>query len=795
VAQSGKDYTVYAYDYSEHETPLVGQGMLSWLLASSSPALEAPAHQSTTMVPGRVCKIPLGIFSEGAQETLEVRLQLVPVPAIMQSEYFDIMQTHRELSNVIPRDFDAKSRKRIVRQTPAESCANSSAKEYGIEKFHQLLSEGSIPRGLTPFPPNQSVRSVSPPQPCAAHNRVSTLCSSRMTTQLLPRSEQNTPHIDVIPPSSSASMRDSDFQTHVSYNPRRGPIQPGYCSGRGELVEPQPRKKAKVHEANWPRKLDMNMNRRPSSLLVAACIPASVRIHRPTTVNPVVVTEQSAEEPPRPPIPISQSFDLPPQGQPSASIASCSTSYTPYFMRDGLLTADLTGHSPEDFLRKSLCDPSFTMLSSPPFIHGDFSNRPGPVLLPISLETSSGFLSGDSKNLSEEGTTAPLNYCATTESCYINRNIHNVRTAVQVSSLASAIGLGQGASRHPLPVSGTPKEQTSKKAQAPPSRPATSTGSRPPSSAGARVAPTPPALAILQSDVQIVSEIPASDFVVSIHHPVNLRFSPCTTGSTERSKQVQARLDQAIRKGQVPPYCENCGSIETPTWRRAWSKDVEGSEKVAEAMMRDSSRLFWLALEHNAQGEMQKFKIYKKGSGETVSEWTQMLFCNPCGLWLYRIKSMRPEKRWNLKLLEKKKKGPLRNHKTGPFSSCPASRTRSKAASNKPLASSPAPTEMSFIPTKEEIPNMSNTHDNDDEADASPHIRRREISAEPRRLTYMAEHRWHEQHPMEDLQRAFQSNPARNMEVRLISRTDNKGLTPKHVRRSLSPKRSKGAVD
>ncbi|KAJ5202991.1 hypothetical protein N7449_005070 [Penicillium cf. viridicatum] len=378
------------------------------------------------------------------------------------------------------------------------------------------------------------------------------------------------------------------------------------------------------------------------------------------------------------------------------------------------------------------------------------------------------------KDLSDEGTTAPLDYCVTAVSCDINRDKHNVRTAVQASSLASAIGSGQGASRHPLPVSGTPKEQTSKKAQAPLPRPATSTGSRPSSSAGARVAPTPPALAILQSDVQIVSAIPASDPVVSIHHPVNLRFSPCTTGSTKRSEQVQARLDQAIREGQVPSYCENCGSIETPTWRRAWSRDVEGSEKVAEVMMRDYSGLFWLALEHNAQGEMQKFKIYTKGPGKTVNEWVQMLFCNPCGLWLYRFKSMRPENRWNEKLLEKKKNRPSRNRKTGPLSSCPASRTWSKVASNKPLASSPAPTELFFIPIKEETPNMSNIHDNDDEADPSPLNRRREISAEPRRLTYTAEHRWHEQHPMEALQRAFQSNPARNMEVRLISRTGNK---------------------
>ncbi|KAJ5244615.1 hypothetical protein N7489_004711 [Penicillium chrysogenum] len=35
---------------------------------------------------------------------------------------------------------------------------------------------------------------------------------------------------------------------------------------------------------------------------------------------------------------------------------------------------------------------------------------------------------------------------------------------------------------------------------------------------------------------------------------------------------------------------------------------------------------------------------------------------------------------------------------------------------------------------------------------------------------------------------------ARNMEVRLISRTDNKGLAPKHVRRSLSPNAQKGPL-
>jgi hypothetical protein len=46
ISKLENDYTVYAYDYSEYETPLVGQGMLSRVLASASPTPNAPAFQS-----------------------------------------------------------------------------------------------------------------------------------------------------------------------------------------------------------------------------------------------------------------------------------------------------------------------------------------------------------------------------------------------------------------------------------------------------------------------------------------------------------------------------------------------------------------------------------------------------------------------------------------------------------------------------------------------------------------------------------------------------------------------------
>ena len=70
VGQLGKDYTVYAYDYSEFETPLVGQGMLSGVLATFSSIPETPNSQSKTMITGRVCKSPLsGLFSKAVSYT------------------------------------------------------------------------------------------------------------------------------------------------------------------------------------------------------------------------------------------------------------------------------------------------------------------------------------------------------------------------------------------------------------------------------------------------------------------------------------------------------------------------------------------------------------------------------------------------------------------------------------------------------------------------------------------------------------------------------------------------------
>ncbi|KAG0157632.1 hypothetical protein PDIDSM_4817 [Penicillium digitatum] len=835
VGQLGKDFTVYAYDYSEFETPLVGQGMLSGMLASFSSTPETPNNQSKTMITGRVCKSPLsGLFSKGAQETLEVKLRLVPVPTVTHSE------------------FDTQSWTNFVRQNPAllESSRSQSHNDNvgspihqsGIERFHQLLSEGSTPREFPTFHNNGSVRSVSPSHSYAG-SRVSTPGRCRTPAHHQSYTKQSIPHSDMIRPSSSASMRDCDNQTqlsHVSHNNlRRGSIQSGYGSGDEESTEVPARKRAKVYQANWPGKSGMNIERQPTSLRVAASTAASVRIHRPTPVNPALAVEHSLEEPVRPPTPISRPSDFPRRSRPTASllresssmsIASCPASYSsPYCMSDDVPATDAGGPSPEDTRYQGLFEPSFNMPSSPPVFDGRLPNRSSPVLPTMSLDHDPGFMSAGPDEIMDDETTIPLDDPRMEVSRGITREKCSVRATVQANSPGSIVSAARGTNNDPLSVDDNSMEQVSKQAprpisRAPPSRPAQSRPtsrpptSRPSSSSGAqRLAPKPlaPAPQIFHNDVpQIFRAIPASDPIIPPRSsvPVDVTFMPCetATSSSKQSKQplkskslpkqgskavpknIKARLDNAILNGLIPPYCENCGSIETASWRRAWVKTVKGSESLAEEMMKSSPMLYWEAVDRNDKGEVQRFKIYKKALEQDDNDWDQMTFCNPCGLWLHKFKQMRPEDKWTkpgaAKPANKKNsKKRLSRNREGQANSCPAARTRSKAAPKKPSASSPAPTEASSVHHDGDTPQMDNDDDDDQdgEGDFSPNESPRATSAELEGTFDTPGRRWSKEDAREVLARATKSSPGSRAQARSAPMPDPNSLTPKPLRRSL----------
>lgn len=811
VAQLGQDYTVYAYDYSEYETPLVGQGMLSWVLASSSPTPNAPAHQSRTMVTGRVCRNVLGLFSKGAQETLEVKLRLVPVPTVMQSEYIDSMQRYRELSNMIPHEFDAQTWTNFLRQNPGilgnsksqqPDRATSPMDHAGIEKFHQLLSAGSTPREF-PSIQNEPFRSTSPPQSTVAGpSRHSTPGGNRPSKQPQLQQFQHNSANDTVRPSSSASMRESDL-TNLAFA-RRGSIQSGYGSADESLE--QPRKRAKLYRAEFPGRSDLNIEKQPSSLRVAASTAASVRIHRPTPMNPSIAAAQnSSAEPIRPPTPIAGSNDIRRKARPPPSLLREQSEYTsPYPMSDDQPSFDPNSHSPEEPRYQGLFEPSFSMPSSPPIADYGFPGPSSPALPPIATDPDSGFMSGGLEDLLDDDLTIPLDDCG--------RNMpdgpkdkRTVRPSVRASSPVAP-------THQSLSGDGS-TERAAKEAPSLPRAPSVA-GSRPSSRASARPTPRPLAPAPMsQSDIeQIMSAVPASDPIMpqpTLQHshswagpmsdfptetPAPQTEDPKVRTGSRRVKQVQARLDKCIREGQVPPYCGNCGAIETPTWRRAWSKEVEGSEEVANELAKDPTMLFWQAMEKDDQDKVTKFKIIKKTLLDTDKDFATVLLCNrkyytllfwlpltssACGIWLHKFKTMRPENKWNKSSSNKRKRPPRRK---GPLNGgAQPIRRNSKAQSGKLAGSSPATDASS--PQEGTTPHPDND-DNDDDQDP-PSKRRRANSVEPRRSSDTAQSRWQEQDPMEALRRAIQSSPIRNREHRNVAAGGKD--SPKSVRRVLFP--------
>ncbi|KAL7276110.1 hypothetical protein RUND412_000900 [Rhizina undulata] len=109
VADLGQDYSVYAFDYSEAGVPLVGCGMLSWVMAAgNTPNGETPRPR--VMITGRICSNMFGFFSDdGVKETLEVKIRLTPVKSFTQAQFIRSVHTYNDLAKVIPGGFDPSS--------------------------------------------------------------------------------------------------------------------------------------------------------------------------------------------------------------------------------------------------------------------------------------------------------------------------------------------------------------------------------------------------------------------------------------------------------------------------------------------------------------------------------------------------------------------------------------------------------------------------------------------------------------------------------------------------------------
>lgn len=622
VAKLGQDYTVYAYDYSEYETPLVGQGMLSWVLASSSSTPSAPAHLSRTVVTGRVCKNILGLFSSSAQETLEVKLRLVPVPTCLQSEYMESMRKYRDLSKVMPEGFDSGAWVSFLQANPAiiqlanQSRCQSPAtlqvqkEPVGLEHVQRLATvgnSGKISGDQCNYPMTEPLGQF--PRPISPASSVQSLTAPPKRRGRPPRT--------------------------ASQNSNRGrDTQPKAIASRESIEsyeEGPTKKRAKVSKADWTG--STGFAKQPESLRVAASTAASVRILQPTAVRPMTHNAGSLEGPPRAPTPIADpSNKLRRPTLPASRSSLRRESYTaerityesPYSVSRPKPPESLMS-SPEDSRIGSSSNTPPEIGSSPP-VYRRVSTAPSSPNLPtLPGHVDSGFMSGSIDDLFEDDELRPLDE-------------EDLDIATQYSrrpDLSITISKKEDFPQPSLEFPQQPQpdakavarsRQAAENALGSPVLDQTMSGSF-----VATVASNGTIQPIDLNQPQTWSPTTENDVMSQMPEPAETSKTRVRSGSgagAKRKKAIQSKLATSIAAGEMPPFCENCGAIETPTWRKAWVKVHSGTPEHVRISDEEGGIVAWETLQTDAEGTVTLYRIIKRTLLPEDEGFAEILLCN-----------------------------------------------------------------------------------------------------------------------------------------------------------------------
>ncbi|KAF4984330.1 hypothetical protein FZEAL_441 [Fusarium zealandicum] len=181
-----------------------------------------------------------------------------------------------------------------------------------------------------------------------------------------------------------------------------------------------------------------------------------------------------------------------------------------------------------------------------------------------------------------------------------------------------------------------------------------------------------------QLPVAVLSEAPCPP---SDAFPPMPSSPPFRSNKNQVKKQsIKQRLETAILNGEMPPFCTNCGAIETPTWRKIWVQDHDGIPQYVEYSEKPGRITAIEILKRDEENMPLSYRLIKKSLGgcDDRKSWTEQLLCNPCGIWIGKYRSHRPQDKWDNTL------GPLgqgRRKRASGGSNPRAKRARTKSIS------------------------------------------------------------------------------------------------------------------
>lgn len=641
-----QDYAVYAFDYSEEDTPLVGQGMLSKALSMQDEGTEQDSEQ---LVTGKVLLGTMGLLSKNAQSTLEVKLRFKPV---------SVTPAQRMRSGSIS---SQDGRPAWLQNDNNQQRPTSPMDTTGLQTMQRMLSEGGAPRERTNgmFPDSH--------------------------TNSRPGSRAGTPsfHNFNFPPHQAANAYprpDSRTGMRQPSHARRDSFNSGYYSGEENMDEGPARKRAKPSKVDWPSKSNFNIEQQPNSLRVAASTAQSVRIHRPIAMAPAHLSQTGhlVEEPVRPPTPIPTKtgrgkgrVGRPKKIAPSnlaPTIGGRNSSQNPsssLHLPPPSDAMDTVVSSPEDTRPHSASTTPANIPSSPPVMFepsGPLITSPALPPMPMNMMNhDSGFMSGNLDDMFDDGTMLPFDDFLMDkphdQQANLNFDQDDSQTLDQDYPPVFDGGNDVDAAQEPhasIETDQQEKQQQQKIPFPPPPRPMSRSQSFNPvnrpglSSPKLAPAPIPRARQIMdeQRAKGLLPQLPASepgtrnlqrsqtwapdsDALMS-----EAFYGDDPTRPRQKKKvgkeQTKARLENAIAAGEMPPYCDNCGSIETPAWRRAYAKNFTCPWDEVETSLSHGAINFKQVLSHNPDGTVHEFKGLKtdKVAEDEDEGWRQISLCN-----------------------------------------------------------------------------------------------------------------------------------------------------------------------
>ncbi|KAK3359249.1 hypothetical protein B0T25DRAFT_91326 [Lasiosphaeria hispida] len=169
--------------------------------------------------------------------------------------------------------------------------------------------------------------------------------------------------------------------------------------------------------------------------------------------------------------------------------------------------------------------------------------------------------------------------------------------------------------------------------------------SKPVSRPASRCPSAPP---VPESDPITEPPAPSRSFMSEYGGPPSDSEPPRYSKNQVKKQSIKERLETAIQKGEQPPFCNNCGAIETPTWRKIWTQDHHGVPGFHEFSDKPGFVTTVDVLERDSKGLPSAYRLIKKHLGPTEDKklWKESLLCNPCGIWLAKFKCQRPPDRW-----------------------------------------------------------------------------------------------------------------------------------------------------